>query len=72
MEESEHECKITYQRVNAGMILYSGMTIGTVKQENKGALGYAVTITSLVADGGTDDPSDDKMYAILGDPKTGA
>lgn len=69
---SEHEWKITYQKGNVGMVLYRGKTIGTVKQENKGALGYGVTITSLVADGGTDDPSDDKMYAILGDPKTGA
>lgn len=68
---SEWEWKITYQKGNAGMILYRGKTVGTLKQENKGALGYAVTITSLVAGSDTGDTADDKMYAILGDPKTG-
>ena len=68
---SEFEWKITYQKGNAGMIIYRGKTVGTLKQENKGALGYAVTITSLVAGSDTDDTADDKMYAILGDPKTG-
>lgn len=69
---TEFEWKVTYQKGNKGVIIYRGNTIGTLKQENKGALGYSVTITALVADGGTDDPADDKMYAILGDPKTGA
>lgn len=69
---SEHEWKITYQTGNAGFIIYKGSTMGVLKQDNKGALGYAVTITSLVLDGGTGDPADDKLYAILGDPATGA
>lgn len=69
---SEYEWKLTYQKGNAGAVIYRGKTTGTLKQENKGALGYAVTITALVLDGGTDDPADDKMYGILGDPKTGA
>lgn len=69
---SEWEWKITYQKGNAGMILYRGKTVGVVKQENKGALGYGVTITSLVTGSETDSTADDKMYAILGDPKTGA
>ncbi|MFA6728470.1 MAG: hypothetical protein WCS17_09700 [Prevotella sp.] len=68
---SEWEWKVTYQKGNAGMILYRGKTLGVLKQENKGALGYGVTITSLVAGSDTDDTADDKMYAILGDPKTG-
>lgn len=68
----ELEWRVTYQKGNQGVVIYRGKTLGTLKQDNKAALGYAVTITALVANGGTDDPADDKMYAIIGDPKTGA
>ena len=64
---TEWEWKITYQKGNKGMVLYRGKTAGTLKQENKGALGYSVTITSLVAGSNTDDASDDKMYDIIGE-----
>lgn len=60
----ELEWKVTYQRGNQGVIIHRGKTIGTLKQDNKAALGYAVTITSLA--------TDDKMYGIIGDPKIGA
>ena len=67
---SEHEWKLTYQKGNTAIVIYRGKTLGVVKQDNKAALGYSVTITSLIADGGTSDPADDKLYAIIGDPKT--
>src|SRR5574344_182503 len=60
---TEWEWKITYQKGNKGMVLYRGKTAGTLKQENKGALGYSVTITSLVAGSNTGD----KMYDIIGE-----
>ena len=62
---TEHEWKLSYQRGNAGVILYKGKTIGTIKQDSGGALAYSVTITSLVHTA-----SDvDYMYKIIGDPK---
>lgn len=64
---TEWEWKITYQKGNKGMVLYRGKTAGTLKQENKGALGYSVTITSLVTGSNTDNASDDKMYDIIGE-----
>lgn len=68
----EFEWKVTYQQGVSGVIIHRGKTVATLKQENKGALGYAVTITSLAADAGAESTADDKMYTILGDPKTGA
>lgn len=69
---SEFEWKITYQKGINGVLLYRGSAIGTLKQDTNGALGYSVTITALVLDGGTNNPEDDKMYALLGDAATGA
>lgn len=69
---SEKEWKLGYQSGNNSLVIYRGKTIGTIKNENGGALSYSVTITSLVVDSGTDSTADDKMYAIIGDPKTGA
>lgn len=69
---SEKEWKLSFQKGNSALIVYRGKTLGTLKKDADGALAYSVTITSLVADGGTDDSADDKMYAIIGDAKTGA
>lgn len=61
---SEWEWKITYKKGNAALVILRGDTVGSVKQENKGALGYSITITALSVDGST------SSYKILGDPAT--
>jgi hypothetical protein len=59
---SEHEWKLTFQRGNNALVIYKGLTVGTVKKDEDGALNYAVTISSLVYNDGTDD----HMYKIVG------
>ena len=44
---SEHEWKLEFQRGNSALVLYRGLTIGTVKKDEDGALNYSVTITAL-------------------------
>lgn len=59
---SEHEWKLSFQRGFDSLILYKGLTVGTLKKDEDGALNYAVTITALVYNDGTDD----HMYKIEG------
>lgn len=60
---SEHEWKLDFQRGNASLVIYKGLTVGTVKKDEDGALNYAVTISSLVY---TDTNNTDHMYKIVG------
>ena len=69
---SEHEWKISFQKGNQALIIYRGLTMGAIKKDEDGALAYSVTVTGLTADAGTDAITDDKMYGIVGDAKTGA
>lgn len=59
---SEHEWKLDFARGNASLIIYRGLTIGTLKKDADGALNYNVTITALVYNDGTND----HMYKIVG------
>lgn len=59
---SEHEWKLEFQRGNKSITIYRGLTIGTVKKDEDGALNYAVTITSLVYNDG----ENDHIYKIEG------
>ena len=59
---SEHEWKLSFGRGNAALVIYRGLTIGTLKKDADGALNYSVTITALVYNDGTDD----HMYKIVG------
>lgn len=59
---SEHEWKLTFGRGHAALVIYKGLTIGTLKKDADGALNYSVTITALVYNDGTDD----HMYKIVG------
>ena len=63
---SEWEWKVSYKKGNAGFVILRGSTAGNIKQDNKGALGYSITITALAISGS------DNTYKIIGDPKTGA
>ena len=59
---SEHEWKLDFGRGNASLVIYKGLTIGTMKKDADGALNYSVTITALVYNDGTTD----HMYKIIG------
>jgi hypothetical protein len=59
---SEHEWKLSFQRGFDSLILYKGLTVGTLKKDEDGALNYSVTITALVYNDGTND----HMYRIEG------
>lgn len=59
---SEWEWKLDFQQGNSALKLYKGLTVGTIKKDEDGALNYSVTITALNYNDGTDD----HMYAIIG------
>lgn len=59
---SEHEWKLDFARGNASLVIYRGLTIGTLKKDADGALNFSVTITALVYNDGTND----HMYKIVG------
>ena len=59
---SEHEWKLDFQRGNGALIIYKGLTVGTIKKDADGALNYNVTITALVYNDG----ENDHMYKIQG------
>ena len=60
---SEYEWKLDFQRGNASLVLYRGLTIGTIKKDADGALNYNVTITAL---NWTDTNNVEHMYKIVG------
>lgn len=60
---SEKEWKLDFGRGNASLVIYKGLTIGTIKKDADGALNYSVTISALVY---TDGGGDDHMYKIVG------
>lgn len=59
---SEWEWKLNFGRGHSALVIYRGLTIGTLKKDADGALNYSVTITALVYNDGTDD----HMYKIVG------
>lgn len=60
---TEWEWKLEFQRGNSALVLYRGLTIGTLKKDEDGALNFAVTITAL---NWTDGSDNDHMYKIVG------
>ena len=59
---SEHEWKLDFQRGHGALVIYKGLTIGTIKKDADGALNFNVTITALVYNDG----ENDHMYKIQG------
>lgn len=57
---SEHAWELEFQRGYKSLYIYRGLTVGTVKKDEDGALNYSVTITALTYNNGTDD----HMYGI--------
>ena len=60
---SEHSWQLDFDRGHASLYIYKGLTVGTIKKDEDGALNYAVTISSLVYNDGTDN----HMYKIVGE-----
>lgn len=63
---SEHEWKLDFQRGNTSLVIYRGLTVGTIKKDADGALNFNVTITSLVYTDNTVTPPVDHMYKLVG------
>ena len=61
---SEHEWKLEFGRGYKSLVIFRGLTIGTLKKDADGALNYNVTITALVY---TDSSNDEHMYKIVGE-----
>jgi hypothetical protein len=64
---SEQEWKLDFGRGLGSLVIYKGLTVGTLKKDADGALNYSVTITALVY---TDANQVDHMYKIIGDTPT--
>ena len=64
---SEHEWKLDFGRGFGSLVIYKGLTVGTIKKDADGALNYSVTISALVY---TDASQVDHMYKIIGDVPT--
>lgn len=60
---SEHEWQLKFQRGHQALVIYKGLTVGTLKKDADGALNYSVTITALVF---TDTNDVEHMYKIVG------
>lgn len=60
---TEYEWKLDFQRGNSALVLYRGLTVGTIKKDEDGALNYNVTITAL---NWTDQNQVEHMYKIVG------
>lgn len=68
---SEHEWKLDFGRGYGSLVIYKGLTVGTLKKDADGALNFSVTITALVHTTGSGNNAVDHMYKIIGD-KTSA
>lgn len=66
----EFEWKLDFGRGNTSLVIYRGLTIGTLKKDADGALNFNVTITALVYTDTSATPNVDHMYKIVG-KKTG-
>lgn len=64
---TEKEWKLDFGRGFGSLVIYRGLTVGTIKKDADGALNYSVTITALVY---TDESQVDHMYKIIGDTPT--
>lgn len=62
---AEFEWKLDFGRGYASLVIYKGLTIGTLKKDADGALNFAVTITSSIVTTGTGSSATDHMYKIV-------
>lgn len=64
---SEWEWELKFQKGYKSLVVYKGQTVGTLKKDADGALGYSVTITSLISITGEGSSQKEQMYKIVGD-----
>ena len=67
---TEHSWQLEFGRGNYALYLYKGLTVGTIKKDENGALNFAVTITALNHTAGTGAEAVDHMYKIIGTAPT--
>ena len=65
---TEKEWKLDFGRGFGSLVIYKGLTIGTLKKDADGSLNFSVTITALVYHNSTSNT--DHMYKIIGDVPT--
>lgn len=62
---TEWEWKLDFARGFASLVIFKGLTIGTIKKDADGALNYSVTITALVYTDTSVTPNKDLLYKIV-------
>ena len=67
---TEHSWQLEFSRGNYALYLYKGLTVGTLKKDEDGALNYSVTVTALnhqtTTGEGANAVTTDHMYKIIG------
>ena len=67
---SEHSWQLEFGRGNFALYIYRGLTVGTLKKDEDGALNFSVTITALnhetTTGSGTSAVTEEHMYKIIG------
>lgn len=67
---TEHSWQLEFGRGNFALYLYRGLTVGTLKKDEDGALNFSVTITALnhttTTGEGASAVTTDHMYKIIG------
>lgn len=67
---TEHSWQLEFGRGNYALYLYKGLTVGTLKKDEDGALNFSVTITALnhqtTTGEGANAVTTDHMYKIIG------
>jgi hypothetical protein len=67
---TEHSWQLEFGRGNFALYIYKGLTVGTIKKDEDGALNFAVTITALMHETttgtGNEAVTTQHMYKIVG------
>ena len=63
---TEHSWQLEFGRGNYALYIYKGLTVGTIKKDEDGALNFSVTITALMYETGSGDNVEQHMYTIVG------
>ena len=67
---TEHSWQLEFGRGNFALYIYKGLTVGTIKKDEDGALNFSVTVTALMHETttgtGADAVTTQHMYKIVG------
>ena len=71
---TEHSWQLEFGRGNFALYIYKGLTVGTIKKDEDGALNFSVTITALLHEtttgSGAEAVTTQHMYKIVGTAPT--